>query len=58
MNERIKYLREKCLSSKPEIFVEKALLVTEAYKETTGKTDNRSKSFGLEKSFRRDDNIY
>jgi pyruvate formate-lyase/glycerol dehydratase family glycyl radical enzyme len=37
MNERIKFLREKCLSSKPEIFVERALLVTEAYKETTGK---------------------
>jgi len=49
MNERIKYLREKCLSSKPEIFVERALLVTEAYKETTGKPIIVQRALALKK---------
>lgn len=49
MNERIKYLREKCLSSKPEIFVERPLLVTEAYKETTGKPIIIQRALALKK---------
>ena len=49
MNERIKYLREKCLSSKPEIFVERAILVTEAYKETTGKPIIIQRALALKK---------
>jgi len=49
MNERIKYLREKCLSSNSEIFIERALLVTEAYKETTGKPIIIQKALALKK---------
>jgi len=49
MNERIKYLREKCLSAKPEIFPERALLVTETYKETTGKPIIIQRALALKK---------
>ena len=49
MNERIKYLREKCLSSEPEIFLERALLVTEAYKETTGRPIIIQRALALKK---------
>jgi formate C-acetyltransferase len=49
MNERIKYLREKCLSSVPEIFLERALLVTEAYKETTGRPIIIQRALALKK---------
>jgi len=49
MNERIKYLREKHLSSNSEIFIERALLVTEAYKETTGKPIIIQRALALKK---------
>ena len=36
LNERITKLRESIVSARPEIFIERALIVTEAYKETEG----------------------